>query len=198
MTKTITIIFLGILAVASIGAVTGSFESYELAKAEYQSHEYSNYTGDSGGYRSTLMQAQNQTYQSECGDCHIAYQPGLLPGAAWNQILENLNNHYGDDASTDETVVAELGGYLSLNSATGEHADGTRTISSQPAKSGVLPRITESRFFRYEHHEIPVKFVKSNKEVGGFGNCQACHHNAESGVYDEDEVIIPGIGRWDD
>ena len=32
----------------------------------------------------------NATYAEECGACHMAYQPGLLPGDAWRRIQISL------------------------------------------------------------------------------------------------------------
>jgi hypothetical protein len=61
-----------------------------------------------------------------------------------------------------------------------------------------LPRITETSCFWHEHYEIPARFVQGNKDVGSFSNCQACHRSAETGVYNEHQVAIPGFGRWDD
>jgi hypothetical protein len=35
----------------------------------------------------------------ECGECHMAYQPGLLPAASWNRIMDGLADHFGENAS---------------------------------------------------------------------------------------------------
>ncbi|MBT6616074.1 MAG: cytochrome C, partial [Deltaproteobacteria bacterium] len=29
-------------------------------------------------------------------------------------------------------------------------------------------------------------------------NCTSCHKEAEKGIFDDDTVLIPGYGRWDD
>jgi len=140
----------------------------------------------------------NATYAEECGACHMAYQPGLLPAAAWQQIMraEALVDHYGDDASLSDDVRAELTAYLSANSA--GHASRTRAFAVRDVGGVKLPRITETRNFVKEHDEIPARMVADNPEVGSFSNCNACHQGAAEGVYDEDRVKIPGFGRWDD
>jgi hypothetical protein len=28
----------------------------------------------------------DKTYRAECGDCHFAYQPGLLPAQSWEKL----------------------------------------------------------------------------------------------------------------
>ena len=61
-----------------------------------------------------------------------------------------------------------------------------------------LMRITETSYFKKEHDEIPPKMVKDNPEVGSFSRCDACHTRAADASFDEDEVRIPGYGRWED
>ncbi len=38
----------------------------------------------------------------------------------------------------------------------------------------------------------------SIKEVGSLSQCNACHRYAEKGSFNEDEIWIKGIDRWDD
>jgi hypothetical protein len=142
----------------------------------------------------------NATYAEECGACHMAYQPGLLPAAAWRQMMtpEALSDHYGDDASLPDGLRTEVAGYLDSNSADGASRSRSRAFAVGSAGPGALPRISETRYFRNEHHEIPQRLVTGNPEVGSFSNCNACHQGAADGVYNEDRVRIPGHGRWDD
>jgi hypothetical protein len=140
------------------------------------------------------------TYAEECSACHMAYQPGLLPAAAWQQVMtvEGLGNHYGDDASLPDDLRRELAAYLQANAADGARRSRSRAFAVGTAGSGELPRITLSRYFRNEHHEIADRLVTGNPEVGSFSNCNACHTGADEGVYNEHRVRIPGYGRWDD
>ena len=140
----------------------------------------------------------NATYAEECGACHMAYQPGLLPAAAWQQIMRTdaLADHYGDDASLSDDLSAEITAYLSANSA--GKASRSRAFAVGDVGGVNLPRITETRYFVKEHDEIPARMVADNADVGSFSNCNACHQGAAEGVYDEDRVKIPGFGRWED
>lgn len=142
----------------------------------------------------------NDTYAQECGACHMAYQPGLLPAEAWRQVMdpEALMDHYGDDASLSAVLRRELGGYLVANAAGQSRKSRARAFAVGDAGTGDLPRITATRYFRNEHHEIPSKMVAGNPDVGSFSNCNACHTGADEGVYNEHRVRIPGYGRWDD
>ena len=51
------------------------------------------------GHRARLP--ANATYRDECGSCHVAYPPGLLPAVSWQRLMSDLPRHYGTDASLD-------------------------------------------------------------------------------------------------
>ena len=40
-------------------------------------------------------------YQSECGACHFAYLPGMLPARSWDALLTKSNEHFGETLSLD-------------------------------------------------------------------------------------------------
>ncbi|HHL31474.1 MAG TPA: hypothetical protein ENJ41_02735 [Oceanospirillales bacterium] len=42
----------------------------------------------------------NANYTEECGGCHFAYQPGLLPEKSWLKIMTDLQNHFDENAET--------------------------------------------------------------------------------------------------
>jgi hypothetical protein len=142
----------------------------------------------------------NTTYAEECGACHMAYQPGLLPAAAWEQVMTPgaLDDHYGDIASLPDGLRREITDYLARNGADSARRSRSRAFAVGDAGTDGLPRITETRYFRNEHHELGSRLVAENPDVGSFSNCNACHQTAGEGVYDEDQVRIPGHGRWED
>jgi hypothetical protein len=128
------------------------------------------------------------TYSNECGDCHMAYPPGMLSKASWRGVMTNLEDHFGDNAELDAATAGEIGSFLE------RHAAGAMTavLSSQPA------RITDTRWFRAQHHEIPARMAKNNPGVKSFSRCEACHTRASEGRFNEHDVRIPGYGYWDD
>jgi hypothetical protein len=163
---------------------------------------------DRRGKRSEQSQSQadfapvtNATYSEECGACHMAYQPGLLPARAWEEIMspEGLSNHYGDDASLTDGLRNELSVYLTANAADRSGGKRARKFSeSRPGSDGGLPRISENPYFVKEHDEIPARLVKDNPDVGSFSQCNACHRKAAEGDYSERQINIPGHGPWED
>lgn len=205
MKKTVVLIVLGVLSVGIVGGVMGSGD-HEGREHEGREHKERSERESEGGVfrggwfesRADVTPVANASYKSECSGCHFAYQPGLLPAAAWKQVMASLSDHYGDDASMDEQLAQEITAYLTGNAADGAAQSRSRAFAKGAMGGKGLPRITETQYFRREHHEIPAKYVTGNAEVGSFSNCNACHTKADSGVFNEHQVVIPGVGRWDD
>lgn len=122
--------------------------------------------------------ARNKVWQSECGECHVAYPPGMLPAASWRVLMSGLNKHFGSDASLDKATVREISDFLEKNA-------GRRRHESPP-----LLRITETRWFIHEHDEIAERTWK-NPRIKSPANCAACHPGAESGNFNEHNIRIP-------
>lgn len=114
-------------------------------------------------------------WQKECGACHLAYPPRLLPAASWRALMAGLERHFGTDASLDEAQAREIGRFLQANAGRGR---------------GAPLRITESAHFIHEHDEL-APAVWARKGVGSRANCQACHRDAEAGRFAEQYVRIP-------
>jgi cytochrome c5 len=196
MNKTVVIIAVGILSIAPISVLMSDTLRWVWNQEGHDEAEH-----ESDGWiesRKDVEPVRNETYEAECGACHLAYQPGLLPASAWRRIMGSLDDHYGDDASLDGALSAQIRDYLISNAAERSALSRSRAFAHRGPSAEALPRITDTDYFRREHYEIPGRLVKGNREVGSFSNCQACHRNATAGVYNEHQVVIPGVGRWDD
>ena len=123
--------------------------------------------------------AKNALWQSECGSCHVAYPPRLLPAESWRAVMSGLDKHFGTDASLEPAAAREIGAFLEKNA--GKRSD----ASAKP-----LLRITETRWFRRAHDEVSDRTWK-NPKVKSAANCAACHTQAESGNYSERSIRIP-------
>ena len=138
------------------------------------------------------------TYLAECGSCHQAYPPGLLPGRSWGRLLAGLDDHFGDNAELAPETLTRIATYLAANAA--ERGDGwiaERIAATVPAQATPL-RISELGYIQRKHDELPAGLVQGNPQVGSLGNCIACHRGADQGMFDEHRVEIPGQGRWGD
>jgi len=106
----------------------------------------------------------------ECGECHMAFQPALLPAANWERIMDTLQDHFGDDARLPDAQAADIRAYLTSHAR--RRGDTARL------------RITEQPWFVREHHIRPE--VLKRPEIKTISNCAACHRNAERGIYEDD------------
>ncbi len=140
----------------------------------------------------------NSTYRDECGSCHFAYQPGLLPQDSWREMMAGLDDHFGDNAELSAELNKEILDYLLANAADDSNYKRSERIMGSLREGEVPPRITDTLYFKRKHDEIPASYVLDNKELGSLSQCASCHTRAEAGSYDEDEIKIPGVGRWED
>jgi len=136
----------------------------------------------------------NPVYAEECGTCHIAYPARLLPPQSWAAIMNNLDDHFGENAELiDRPTWLVVSTYLKNRAAPPpRYMLGFGNDEDPPL------RITSLAWFRHEHNGIPTALVTGNQEVKSLGNCGACHENAANGVFDEHMVSVPGYGHWDD
>jgi hypothetical protein len=120
----------------------------------------------------------------------MAYPPGLLPERSWRRLMDELDRHFGQNASVDAAAAKAILGYLVENSAErGTSRRSARFLGAVPANTTPL-RITENARFVREHREIPPETWKLPK-VGSPANCNACHTDAEQGNFSERNVRIP-------
>lgn len=138
-----------------------------------------NYGGEDRG--KPLLPAQaNAKFRQECGSCHIAYAPGLLPAESWRKVMSGLDKHFDTDASLTAQENKEITDFLVKN-------------ASNRWKAPTAPlRISETRWFKSEHDskEVPPDVWK-RPAVKSPANCQACHVGADKGDFGERGIKIP-------
>ena len=140
----------------------------------------------------------NNLYQNECGSCHFAYQPGLLPERSWQKIMSNLANHFGDNAELGALDRQAITQYLTHNSADKSPNRRSRNIMNSITASQTPRRITEIPYIAGKHDEIPAQLVNKNAKVASLSQCDSCHQTAAKGSFSENHISIPGYGKWDD
>ena len=142
----------------------------------------------------------NAQYAEECGACHFAYPPGLLPTASWEKLLTPaaLEDHFGENAELDDDVLAAIQQYTYDNAAEKSWYKRSRKIAKATEDGDAPLRITDVKYIKRKHHEIPERMIKDNPDVKSLSNCNACHTEAEKGVFDNDTVNIPNFPDWDD
>ncbi len=137
-------------------------------------------------------------YKTECGACHMAYQPEFLPKRSWKKMMQTLENHFKTDATLEKEEYATIQAYLLRNASDAKPVFGDIGKIGRKIPADQTPlRISETPYFKKEHREIPKRMILQ-KEVKSIANCAACHTKAEQGNYSEHTIFIPNYGKWDD
>lgn len=119
-------------------------------------------------------------YVEECGACHVAYPARMLDAASWNAVLAGLDRHFGVDASVEPQALEAIRAHLQ----TGARRKPT-AADGEPQL-----RITETRWFRHEHREVPARLWREPDAVKA-ADCAACHREAATGGYSERSLRLP-------
>ena len=152
------------------------------------------------GYQALLPDSTTParvSYEYECGACHIAYPPQVLPKSSWRLLLSSLENHFGEDARLDKITPQELQAYLTQYASDSDNA-GKFSNFSKRLQNPTPIRITRLHFWRLKHDKLLKKerqFIILNPDVGSASRCNACHEKAEQGLFQKHTVQIPNIDK---
>ena len=156
----------------------------------YRGGSHSEIDNDDDHDRSDYLKpATNQAYKETCGECHFAYQPELMPSASWLKILNQLNDHFGEEIEAEPDTIKSISDYLKANGAETSSSKRSKKIMRSLGRQ-VPMRITDIPYIRRKHHELHPAILK-RESIGSLANCTACHITAEKGIYDDDHVKIP-------
>jgi len=146
-----------------------------------------------------IVPVDNKQYQDECGSCHFAYQPGLLPAKSWEKLLtpEALSNHFGVNAELEKDVLNLIHDYAIAKAADKSYHKRSRKIAQSTAQVEAPLRITEVYYIKRKHQKIPENMITQNIDVKSLSYCDACHTQAAQGVFEADTVNIPNYPDWD-
>jgi hypothetical protein len=185
--KTLTSFFIALLLVINGVFYTALADQDDhKERRRYQKRERKHSEHNS---KRNLAIVNNSRYIENCGACHFAYQPGLLPSGSWDKILNNLAGHFGEDIELDPESKKIIFEYLEGSAADYSSAKLSAKIMRSLGNQTPL-RITQVPYIQRKHHEIQLNVFK-RESIGSPSNCLACHKTAEKGVYDDDDVTMP-------
>ena len=125
--------------------VTGAVEA---AHGYYDPSSYEN-----GGF----APAADAKYQSECGSCHFAYLPGLLPARSWEALLNKRDEHFGETLSVDPETLRHIRDYLTANAGDRSDFTGPKQFFHRMTDDSTPVRITSLRMFKHYHSSVLYK-----------------------------------------
>ena len=143
-----------------------------------------------------FVAVRDPVYTKECGACHFAYSPGLLPARSWKLQLERMatGKHFGESVQLPPDSRAKIEDYLTRNAADVSPYEGSKTFMERLAPSQTPSRLTGVPLFREMHTVInEVINTKAKVKVRTLTNCNACHRRADEGSFGNGELYIPGL-----
>ena len=127
---------------------------------------------------------KDKIVSQECGACHMAFQPGMLPKRSWEKIMNGLLDHFGEDASLEAATKDHIASYLKDRAADSGMWSGK---FMRGIKKNMTPlRITETPHWIREHRKEVRSSAWTSPKVKSKANCLACHSQANRGFYDDD------------
>ena len=134
------------------------------------------------------VMVRDQVWANECGSCHYAFHPSLLPRASWAALMAGLSDHFGEDASLSPAAAAEIATFLQIYAAEDWDTKAARLLARISPADPL--RITVAPFWVRRHRRIdPAVFA--TPAVKAKSNCIACHRDADSGRFDAQAIVLP-------
>ena len=123
--------------------------------------------------------AGSAAFAKECGACHMAFPPEMLPAASWKKIIAGLADHFGEDASLTPKTAADIEAYLTANAAESSSFGRRFMAGLRPGEAPL--RITEMPVWIGIHSDEIPSSVWKDPRVKSKSNCPACHHRNGGG-----------------
>lgn len=143
-----------------------------------------------------FLAVNDALYKKECGTCHFAYSPGLMPARSWRLQLERMatGKHFGESVQLSPDARAKIQDYLTRNAADVSPYEGSKTFMERIPPSQTPYRLSGIALFREMHTVIHEVINTKNKvKVRSVTNCNACHRRADEGSFGNSELYIPGL-----
>ena len=132
---------------------------------------------------------EHSYFESECISCHTLYPPFLLPKKSWIILMDDLENHFGDDASLDDDTKISIRDYLVKNSAENSTKESAFKFLKSIKDRDIIA-MSESSYWKKRHKNIDKEVFKRDN-IKNLSNCKACHKKIENGLLNDEDIEIP-------
>jgi hypothetical protein len=151
---------------------------------------------DKPGSMNGFLAVTDPVYVKECGSCHFAYSPGLLPARSWARHMERLDKHFGESVQLSAATRDAIASYLTQNAADVSRYEGSLTFMEEVGRDMTPYRLNDVPLFRQMHRIVrEVIDLKPKIKVRTTTNCNGCHQRADDGSFGLDELVVPGLTR---
>jgi cytochrome b len=175
----------------SFRAVAGALFAFAAVGALLQFHGYAQATGERPylPFRGPEL-PQNEAWSGECGGCHLAFHPSLLPRRSWTALLADPADHFGDALDLDAATLSTLAAFAASAAADEARTEAAWKIARSLRPDQVPRRITETPYWERKHREIDSA-LWDRDPVNSRANCAACHLDAEQGTFEDAAMRLP-------
>lgn len=130
-------------------------------------------------------------WREECGSCHLAFHPNLLPARSWEKLMAGQAQHFDNDLGLDAPTSQALLAFLTRSAAENSRTEAAFKINRSIPPAATPLQITETGYWTKKHREISAADWQSPK-VKSKANCAACHLDAEAGTFEDAAMRLPG------
>ena len=113
-----------------------------------------------------------------------------LPAKSWRIMMAGLQDHFGDDASIEESARIEIEDFLVRNSPERSLEEASIKFIRSIGKDDPPRRITDIRYWKEKHRSIQENLYQ-RETIKSKINCVACHKWAEYGSFEDSDIKIP-------
>jgi hypothetical protein len=146
------------------------------------------------GSMNGFLAATDPLYVKECGSCHFAFSPGLLPARSWELYVQRFDAHFGEKLGLDAATREKLREYLVANAADRSPYEGSKVFMERVEAKQTPYRLREVRLFREMHFVVTrVMHTDPRVKVKTLVDCGACHQLASEGSFGNSELVVPGL-----
>lgn len=148
------------------------------------------FRGDSPEARASAAAAfhlpQDPSWTSECGSCHLAYHPSLLPARSWSALFARSHEHFGEDLDLAPATRAGLEAFAARNAADALQSPVAWKIATRTPPNAAPIRITETRYWKRRHESLEPATWRAVHA----SDCGACHRDAEAAAFSPRAIEI--------
>ncbi len=133
---------------------------------------------------------KDELWQEECGSCHLAYYPSLLPQPSWAKLFRQQVDHFSEDLSLDSKTIVLLKNYADRYAGKTFNIEAFWNIQNSIHPDDTPTRITQTPYWKNKHSNIDGEIWRSQEVTGKF-NCEACHRDANHYWFDDTAIVLP-------
>ena len=122
---------------------------------------------------------ENATWTKECGGCHLAYHPSMLPARSWTKLLQEQHAHFGEDLDLEDESVNRLLGFAAMESAEAHRTTLAWKVDSTTPPSATPLRVTDTGYWKHRHADLSDADWTRTKRFA----CDGCHLDAAAGTF---------------